>query len=300
MNSIASALCAAALFSTAADDSASPALNAPRTRVDVRRSVEAQKGAKPNLPLPPEAERTRGNNGSMQRYYLPKEWQTNSFGRRGDGKNDPKAGEAKGEGKREGKRGEGRGEGRGGMGGAFNTQMFWIVSRTNDCRYCLGHQEAKLSGAGLSEEQIASLDGDWSKFAPPVKAALAYARKVTLEPHKVTAADVEELVKLHGAPGAVGIISACAGFNRMNRWTGSLNIPQDKEPMGRADSLDGPAASEYATADSVVMPKHAIARPPLESRAEVEKALAAAKSRSANVPVPAAGENAAPAWTRAA
>ena len=40
----------------------------------------------------------------------------------------------------------------------FKTELFWIVSRTNNCQYCLGHQEQKLSAAGLSEDRIAALD----------------------------------------------------------------------------------------------------------------------------------------------
>src|SRR6202000_765557 len=39
----------------------------------------------------------------------------------------------------------------------FKTELFWIVSRTNNCQYCLGHQESKLLAAGLKEEEIASL-----------------------------------------------------------------------------------------------------------------------------------------------
>jgi hypothetical protein len=31
----------------------------------------------------------------------------------------------------------------------FKTMLFWIVSRTNNCQYCLGHQEIKLAVAGL-------------------------------------------------------------------------------------------------------------------------------------------------------
>jgi len=58
---------------------------------------------------------------------------------------------------------EGQSSGRGGSGfGGFGrdsdpdmtldyaskTQLFWIVSRTNNCQYCLGHQESKLLGGG--------------------------------------------------------------------------------------------------------------------------------------------------------
>ncbi|MFY8202222.1 MAG: hypothetical protein ACOVLE_16215, partial [Pirellula staleyi] len=58
----------------------------------------------------------------------------------------------------------------------FKVQLFWIVSRVNNCQYCLGHQESKLLGAGKSEDEIASLDGDWSEFQPAEQVAFAFAR----------------------------------------------------------------------------------------------------------------------------
>ena len=64
----------------------------------------------------------------------------------------------------------------GSVDGTFKVWLFWIVSRTNNCQYCLGHQESKLLGAGLKEEQIAALDGDWSEFTPAQRAAFAFAR----------------------------------------------------------------------------------------------------------------------------
>jgi alkylhydroperoxidase family enzyme len=257
----------AALINAPADP---PPLIAPRTRTEVKKSVEEQKKAKSRLPLPP-GERSRGNNGSMQRYYLPPEW----LSPRPPG---PRPGEAAG------KAGEGR---RGGaFGGAFNTRMFWIVSRTNDCRYCLGHQEAKLRAAGMTEEQIASLDGDWSGFDDKDRAALAYALKITLEPHLVGQADIDALAKHFDPPALLGVISANAGFNRTNRWTGTLNITQDEEPMGQKESLDGPPASDWADRDSTVMPKLAVARRPLESRAAALAAIEAARTRSPRVKLP--------------
>ena len=74
---------------------------------------------------------------------------------------------------------------------AFKTQLFWIVSRTNNCQYCLGHQESKLLGAGMTEDQIAALDSDWSQFGPKEQAAYALARRITLEPHLLSDADID-------------------------------------------------------------------------------------------------------------
>src|SRR5436190_1534753 len=68
----------------------------------------------------------------------------------------------------------------------FKVELFWIVSRTNNCQYCLGHQESKLLAAGLKEDDIAALDGDWSDATPARRAAYAFARKITYEPNQLS------------------------------------------------------------------------------------------------------------------
>ncbi len=58
----------------------------------------------------------------------------------------------------------------------FKTKLFWIASRMNNCQYCLGHQEIKLAVAGVDEDTLAALDGDWSEFTPKEQAAFAIAQ----------------------------------------------------------------------------------------------------------------------------
>ena len=57
---------------------------------------------------------------------------------------------------------------------AFTDACFWVVSRGNNCHYCLGHQEIKLRMDGLNDDTIAALDCDWSGFEPRMQAALGY------------------------------------------------------------------------------------------------------------------------------
>ena len=54
--------------------------------------------------------------------------------------------------------------------GTFKTELFWIVCRANNCQYCQGHQESKLLRAGMNEDEIAALDGDWSEFSAAERA----------------------------------------------------------------------------------------------------------------------------------
>ena len=135
----------------------------------------------------------------------------------------------------------------------FKTEMFWIVSRTNNCQYCLGHQESKLLGAGLTEDEIAALDGDWSGFTPAQRAAFAFARKLTYEPHRLTDADIDGLRKDYTDPQILEMILSVAGNNAINRWKEGAGVPQSKDggnfgvgPAGEAAGRRPAAAAGLA------------------------------------------------------
>ncbi|MFO0799807.1 MAG: carboxymuconolactone decarboxylase family protein [Gemmataceae bacterium] len=222
----------------------------------------------------------------------------------------------------DGKGGGGGGGGAFGFGGekeggmtleyAFKTQMFWIVCRTNNCQYCQGHQESKLLRAGLTEEQIAALDGDWAGFTPAERAAFTFARKITYEPHRFTDADVAALKAHYTDLQILEMLMSVAGNNAINRWKEGAGIPQNEGSGGFGFGAKGgektpekapekhtyltPTAEKYKTAVSKVAPLEFDAtgqptratvnrRPPLESRAEAEKALAAARTRTPRLPL---------------
>lgn len=109
----------------------------------------------------------------------------------------------------------------------FKTKMFWIVSRTNNCHYCLGHQEIKLSLAGMLEDQIAALDSDWSEFTPAEQAAFKFARKLTFDPQHLSDADIDALRPHFNDLQILEIIFSLAGNNAINRWKEGAGIPQE-------------------------------------------------------------------------
>ena len=210
---------------------------------------------------------------------------------------------------------------------AFKTELFWIVSRTNNCQYCLGHQESKLLAAGLNEDTIAALDSDWTRFTPAEQAAFAYARKITFEPHNLADADIETLRKHYNNLQILEMTLSVAGNNAINRWKEGAGIPQvrDGGNFGRRSAAEGtnaqtaprPSPSPTATATATATPHTYLTetsekyrsivskvapltldpksgtptrqtlstRPALESRGEVEKALAKARTRSARLPM---------------
>ena len=66
------------------------------------------------------------NNGRMRKIYLPAEVLGGGFSREPDPAMT--------------------------LNNTFKTMFFWIVSRANNCTYCQGHQEVKLSGDGVKED----------------------------------------------------------------------------------------------------------------------------------------------------
>ncbi len=159
---------------------------------------------------------------------------------------------------------------------AFKTMLFWIVSRGNNCVYCMGHQEAQLPAFGVTEDRIAALDGDWSEFTHAERAAFVLARKLTVAPQTVHDSDIDAVRRHFQEIQVQEIIGIVAGFNAMNRWTGPLRLTQQEFRLYLT-----PTSPQYATRITQVGPvppgrtgtrcqPAANPRPPLESRSAVE------------------------------
>ncbi len=115
---------------------------------------------------------------------------------------------------------------------AFKIELFWIVSRVNNCQYCIGHQESKLLGAGRSEDQIAALDGDWSEFETAPRLAFAFARKFTYQPYLLGDADIVGLQAHFSDKQILEMILSMSGNNSINRWKEGIGVPQRSDEGG--------------------------------------------------------------------
>ena len=212
------------------------------TRTEIKSLLEAHKTARPRLPRPPAdfdpTGQNRVNNGRFRAYYIPAELAGSSGG----------------------------GGGGGGVGrepdtamtldNTFKVKLFWVTSRTNNCYYCLGHQEHKLAGAGVSDDDIAALDGDWAGFPANEKAALAFTRKLTFRPDTVGPADIADLTKHYTPTQVLEILVTVAGYNSTNRWTDGLNIPaEDNAEFFRKSTA--PAKADFSTFKTPTSPKFA-------------------------------------------
>ncbi|HJQ80891.1 MAG TPA: hypothetical protein VJ828_13085 [Lacipirellulaceae bacterium] len=254
----------------------------PATRPEMKAALESLKSRTPRLPLPDSNAQGGVNNGRMRAAYLPESW-----------------GAGGGRGSRSASRQGSRDGGRSARFGqnpdsafdyAFTTSLFWIVSRGNNCHYCLGHQELKLRGAGLDDDTIASLDSDWSRFDSRQQAALAYARKLTLEPQLVGEGDIALLKPLFSDGEIIEMTYSIARFNATNRWTDGMGVPQDSR-FGEEDSrLDTPTSEEFQSTVSVAAPTTRASRPGLPAFDEVTNAITASREREARVALPSVDE----------
>lgn len=295
---ILSALVLAPLPTRAADPPTNQPRPTPLTRPEMKQFLEDMKARKPRIPLPELTEEDkkqlgdRGNNyeGRLRYHYMP--GSANGSGRGGSGFSfGPTGDEAT-------------------LDNTFKVQLFWLVSRANNCQYCQGHQESKLLRAGQKEDEIAALDFDWGQFPEAQKAAFAFARKFTNEPHKLNDADIEGLRKHYKDAQILEMILSMAGNNAINRWKEGVGVPQSssgggfggkdaKEPKEPAEkhSYLTPTADKYKSLVTKVSPlvldpktneptrATVCNRPALESRDEVEKALAATAKRAPRLPL---------------
>jgi hypothetical protein len=164
----------------------------------------------------------------------------------------------------------------------------------------------------LKEEEIAALDGDWSEFTHAQRAAFGLARKLSFEPHRISDADINDLHKHYNDLQILEMILSIAGNNAINRWKEGVGVPQEKEatrfvrqtdkpvPLDRPlpiKSFLTPTAEKYKDQVTKVAPLQTDAktstptsrcvftRAPLESRAEVEKALENCRARTPRLPL---------------
>jgi alkylhydroperoxidase family enzyme len=170
----------------------------------------------------------------------------------------------------------------------------------------------KLAVAGLKEEELGALDGDWAEFTPAQRAAFAVARKLTYEPQAITDEDIDHLRKHYKDLQILEMILSVAGNNSINRWKEGVGVPQsqdltsftkrgdkalDPDRLLPTKSFLTPTPEKYKDKVTKVAPlqkdektgehtRLAVAkRPPLESRKDVEKALDACRRRTPRLPL---------------
>lgn len=109
-----------------------------------------------------------------------------------------------------------------------------VVSVCNNCEYCVNHHAVALNYYWKDNNKINKLIDDYRNMDLPVKtfAVLSYVEKLTLYPHRLAPADVENL-KMHGFNDdeVLNINLIVSYFNFVNRIVLGLGVEFDEEEL---------------------------------------------------------------------
>jgi alkylhydroperoxidase family enzyme len=116
----------------------------------------------------------------------------------------------------------------------FEESLFWVVTRSLRCFYCMGHCEMLLGVAGLDQKAIADrtakLAGeDWSSFPPAERVAFAFARKLTRTPWEVDDADIRKLVDAFGPERALDVVFWSSRCQFMTKVSDAFQLQLERE-----------------------------------------------------------------------
>ena len=204
----------------------------PATRPEMKAALDALKNSTPRLPLPASDSDKGVNNGRMRARYIPAELRVGGVGGFG------------------GDFGKGAKEGDD-VDRTFNTKLFWIVCRVNNCRkYWLGApgKQARIARAWPEEDdrgprfRLVGVRRQGTARVRPgpqadVSAAFDRPRATSSRSKRLDYSDAQIL----------NMICSIAGFNAMNRWTDGLAIPQEK-----SRDFGSPVAPKFADRRSQV------------------------------------------------
>lgn len=135
-------------------------------------------------------------------------------------------------------------------------ELRWVAADAIGCEYARRYAESDLLRSGLTSEDIKNLADQKGKLADSERAALAFARKLTLAAYSVTDDEVAALLKLFSPEELVAIVHTVAYANFQNRIFLALGV--GVEPGGPCEPLELPIDQEKRV--SLAAP----ARPPWE------------------------------------
>jgi len=115
-------------------------------------------------------------------------------------------------------------------------KMRWVAAHANRCAYGEACAAADLRRAGVDEAAIKALAGDLAGLAEKERAALAFARKLTVAADTVTDEEVARLIKLYGEKQVVAMVLLLAYANFQDRLLLVLGV--EVEEGGPLPPLD--------------------------------------------------------------
>jgi len=107
----------------------------------------------------------------------------------------------------------------------------FAISMANGCRYCTLHQVLGLRRLGVDPAKLMAMAKDDSALTERERTAVAFARKITRDPAKLTKEDYAALVSEFKEQGALEVLLQCGNFAYMNRFTDGLRLPSEDEAI---------------------------------------------------------------------
>ena len=102
-----------------------------------------------------------------------------------------------------------------------------LVSKINECDYCLTYHKSFLVDAGISSPEAEAIVANYKTAPIPdsEKTLLAYVEKVTLHAYKTTDADIAGLKESGWSEGQILEATLVVGlFSDINRWVDALGF----------------------------------------------------------------------------
>lgn len=124
--------------------------------------------------------------------------------------------------------------------------MRWVAARANRCSYSQRYAEADLLRAGMARDEVDRLESSLKELQEIQRAAITFARKLTLSADSVTDEEVAELVQAFGEETVVAMVLQMAYANFQDRLLLTLDAhvePDDPLPP-LAVRFAAPAAGE--------------------------------------------------------
>ncbi len=114
------------------------------------------------------------------------------------------------------------------IGSILRGEMRWIAAEANRCDYSVATAEADLRREGLDSLRIMSLRGGPDHWPAEERAALNFARKMTIDAASVTDAEVAALRRQYGEEKLVAMVLLLAYSNFQDRLLLTLGVPLEE------------------------------------------------------------------------
>ncbi len=182
----------------------------------------------------------------------------------------------------------------------LHAKLRWVAAHANRCAYSEAYARADLCRAGGSEANIQALENNSADLPAAERAALMFARKLTLAADTVTDAEVAQLIGYYGDKQVVAMVLLLAYANFQDRLILALGLPL--EPGGPLPPREirfakgAPPVGAQKEAPPRTLPSPAAVSVPAAKAADSEwlslnfgdlqKEMAGQRAREPRIPVP--------------